>query len=98
MKRGDTPRSGKPRVAARVERELHDAIEALRAAHETADGKPGKQSEVVRAMLLDALPLTEPALRDRALALRRPGESTGDLWRRIVAAGLDALAPAPPRG
>lgn len=92
MKRSDTPKPGRPRVAARVERDLHDAIEALRAAYQTADGKLGKQSEVVRAMLLDALPLTDPALRDRALALRRPEETMSELWRRIVAAGLDALS------
>lgn len=92
MKRGDTSPPGRPRVAARVDPELHAAIEALRAAHPTADGQPGKQSEVVRAMLDDALPLTDPALRGRALAMRRPGESLGELWRRIVTAGLDALS------
>lgn len=86
-------KDGNPRVFARVPKEIHDRIDALRDEYPRTDGGRGTMTDVVKSFILDGEPLMDPALRSRLDVVRKArGLATrAEAWRVVIMAGLKAL-------
>lgn len=80
-------------ISAKVDDDVIAALDDLKPLYPGADGADASRSSVIRGLLADGLGHLPTDAHEgvRGIAARL-GVSRAEAWRRVVAAGIDALA------